>query len=271
MFKISDFSKLTQVSCRMLRYYDEMGLLKPAEVDKFSGYRLYSANQISRLKKIIALRDVGFLVAEIAVILEEQDENVLRAYMEKKQKEVVETIESESKKLKNLEKILNSLGTKEIDMNYEVTLKALPAYNVVSLREFIPSYWNEGEQWEKLDVFIKKEKIPCCNFDFTIYHDQEYKENRIDVEIVAQVEKLGRDKEGFTFRRVEPVPCAASIMITGGLENIAPAYQYFSEWLEKNNYELSGTSRQILHRGPYNEKDPKNYLIEIQIPINKDL
>ncbi len=43
MFRIGEFSKLTQVSVRMLRYYDEMGLLKPSETDKFTNYRLYSA------------------------------------------------------------------------------------------------------------------------------------------------------------------------------------------------------------------------------------
>lgn len=46
MFKIGEFSKLTQVSIRMLRYYDENNLLKPAKTDPFTGYRLYSVEQI---------------------------------------------------------------------------------------------------------------------------------------------------------------------------------------------------------------------------------
>jgi len=60
MFKIGEFSRLTQVSIRMLRYYDETGLLKPAKIDKFTNYRLYSTEQISTLNKIIFLRDFGF-------------------------------------------------------------------------------------------------------------------------------------------------------------------------------------------------------------------
>ena len=51
MFKIGEFSKLTQVSIRMLRYYDENDLLKPAQTDPFSGYRLYSVEQIPRLQR----------------------------------------------------------------------------------------------------------------------------------------------------------------------------------------------------------------------------
>lgn len=64
MFKIGEFSKLTQVSVRMLRYYDETGLLKPAEINKYTGYRMYSIEQIETLNKILFLRDTGFSVAE---------------------------------------------------------------------------------------------------------------------------------------------------------------------------------------------------------------
>ena len=69
MFKIGEFSKLTQVSVRMLRYYDENGLLKPAQTDTFTNYRLYAALQIPTLNKIIFLRDLGFTVSEISIAL----------------------------------------------------------------------------------------------------------------------------------------------------------------------------------------------------------
>ena len=73
MFRIGEFSKLTQVSIRMLRYYDEVGLLKPAEVDKWTGHRMYSVTQIPRLKRILYLRDSGFNVSEIMRALEMND------------------------------------------------------------------------------------------------------------------------------------------------------------------------------------------------------
>ena len=79
MFRIGEFSKLTQVSVRMLRYYDEAGLLKPAEVDRWTGHRLYSANQIPRLDRIRYLRDSGFQVSEIALALEMDDHALLAA------------------------------------------------------------------------------------------------------------------------------------------------------------------------------------------------
>lgn len=82
MFKIGEFSKLTQVSIRMLRYYDEVNLLKPEEVDKWTGHRMYSALQIPKLNRILYLRDSGFNVSEIALALEMDDSELVR-YLEK--------------------------------------------------------------------------------------------------------------------------------------------------------------------------------------------
>jgi DNA-binding transcriptional MerR regulator len=66
MIKIGDFSKLSQATVKALRLYDEMGLLKPARVDNFTGYRYYSADQLPRLNRILALKDLGFSLEQIA-------------------------------------------------------------------------------------------------------------------------------------------------------------------------------------------------------------
>jgi DNA-binding transcriptional MerR regulator len=86
MFKIGEFSKLTQVSVRMLRYYDETGLFKPAQIDKFTGYRSYSVDQIPILHRIIFLRDSGFQVSEIAAVLKKWDSDSIIEELEIKQR-----------------------------------------------------------------------------------------------------------------------------------------------------------------------------------------
>ena len=103
MFKIGEFSKLTQVTVRMLRYYDEMGLLKPAKIDPWTGYRLYSTEQIPVLNKIIYLRDSGFQVAEIAAALENNDKAFLQELFNKKQAEIEENIKIEQEKLSKID------------------------------------------------------------------------------------------------------------------------------------------------------------------------
>ena len=94
MFRIGEFSKLTQVSVRMLRYYDETGILTLAEVDKWTGHRLYSVEQIPRLNKILYLRDSGLNVSEIALALK-KDEQSLLTQLDKKRMEIENAIQAE--------------------------------------------------------------------------------------------------------------------------------------------------------------------------------
>ena len=65
MLKIGLFSKLSRVSIRMLRYYDEMGLLRPAYIDPDSDYRYYREDQLQTVGWITALRDMGFSLADV--------------------------------------------------------------------------------------------------------------------------------------------------------------------------------------------------------------
>lgn len=103
MFKIGEFSKLTQVSIRMLRYYDEAGLLKPSSTDPWTGYRMYSAQQIPTLNKIIYLRDSGFQVAEIAAALAADSETSLMEQLDRKYAEIQKNIQAEQDKLQKIE------------------------------------------------------------------------------------------------------------------------------------------------------------------------
>src|SRR5262245_27655982 len=72
MFKIGEFSQMCRVSVRMLRHYDQLGLLKPSRTDSFTNYRYYSADQLPRLNRILALRDLGFSLEQIRNMLDEE-------------------------------------------------------------------------------------------------------------------------------------------------------------------------------------------------------
>ncbi len=74
MLKINDFSKLGQVSTRMLRHYDKLGLLKPSQTDQWTGYRYYTIDQLPRLHRIIALKELGLSLEQIAQLLDKGDE-----------------------------------------------------------------------------------------------------------------------------------------------------------------------------------------------------
>lgn len=268
MFKIGEFSKLTQVTVRMLRYYDKMGLLKPAQIDPWTGYRMYSADQIPILNKIIYLRDSGFQVAEIMQILKTEDSSEMPRQLDKKYLEIKKRIQEEQEKLKKIELAQKELLSGQGEMHYQVLTKSIPSYQVLSLRRVIPNYYAEGELWKELSEFAVREKAVLLNETFSIYHDLEYKEEQVDVELCAIVEKAGKNNGDFTYRWTEAVPVMAYTMAYGPFSNIGGAYLAFAGWLqEKETYRMSGKSRQIVHRGPWNKENPAKYLVEIQIPL----
>lgn len=268
MFKIGEFSKLTQVSVRMLRYYDEAGLLKPSQIDSWTGYRLYSVEQIPVLNKIIYLRDSGFQVAEIAKALGQKNDDFIIEQLNRKHQEIEQAIQLEQEKLKKLELAKEELLTDKNELHYNISIKSIPSYQVLSLRRVVRDYYAEGTLWQEMSEFAKSRKLSISNQTFTIYHDTDYREQDVDIEICAPVEQMGEDADGFVFRQTEAVPLMASTMVYGPFQNIAGAYRNFAGWLQKHSqYRMGETSRQIVHRGPWNEKTSDKYLTEIQIPL----
>lgn len=270
MFKIGEFSKLTQVSIRMLRYYDEMGLLKPSKIDLWTNYRMYSVEQIPIINKIKYLRDSGFTIAEIAVILNAGTDGFLLEQLETKYAEIEQHIQAEREKLEKIERAKKELLHSESDLHYHISIKSIPAYQVLSLRRVVPSYYSEGELWQELSAFVKQSHGEVSEEAFSIFHDMEYKEAWVDIELCAVVKKAGENQGDFIYRTVSPVPIMASTMVYGPFSNIAGVYLAFADWLQKNSqYNMTGQTRQIVHRGAWNEENPAKYLTEIQIPLER--
>lgn len=268
MFKIGEFSQLTQVTIRMLRYYDEVGLLKPAEVELWTRYRMYSVEQIPTLHRIIYLRDSGFNVSEIAVALNKDSDNLLIEQLDVKYSEIERTIQTEQGKLEKIELAKKEILNGKTELLYNFLVKSIPSYQVLSLRETISDYYAEGELWQRLSAFAAEHNIQISNNTFSIYHDFECKEKDVDVELCAPVKKSGESMGNIIYRNTEPITTMACTMVYGAFSNISGAYAAFAEWLQKNNqYKMSWPIRQIVHRGPWNESDPEKYLIELQIPL----
>lgn len=270
MFRIGAFSKLTQVSVRMLRYYDESGLLKPEQVDEATGYRLYSARQIPQLRRILFLRDTGFGVAEMGEALRCWDNAGITHWLAEKKRTVEREIEVLQRRAGKLDLAMRDIAEENIAVYCNVAIKRVPGCLVLSLRRVIPDYYAEGALWKELAAFAERRRIAVSGQTFSIYHDADYRETDVDVELCAPVEALGENREGFTFRRTETIPLMASAMVYGPFERIAGAFLSFADWLGRHNeYEMDGPSRQIVHRGPWNEPDRDAWLTEMQIPLRE--
>lgn len=270
MFKIGEFSKLVKVSARMLRYYDQCGLFRPAEIDRYTGYRLYSAVQIPILSRIIGLRDMGFRVEEIEDLLPRYDDaEYMRCALVQKQAEIDAAIAQEQSKLDNIAALCSKLGQALAGAISRVELKALPSVQVLALREIIPSYEAEYELWKKMDAFVKKSGIVCDLNGYSIYYDDEYKEEALDVEIAVPVETMGESRDGFVYRTLEAVPQAATIRFANSYENYDPAIEKLALWIEEQGFEVADNVRGLTLTGPQSGAEPRDWLTELQIPVRK--
>lgn len=273
MFRIGEFSNMARVSARMLRYYDQCGLLCPAETDRFTGYRLYSAGQMPRLARIVALRDMGLGVEEIKQLLPRYDDTAfLQEALSRKTLEVEQSIAEQRQKLINIAATRGQLQ-KEIHMIYEPELKSLPALPVVSLRQVVPTYHHEGTLWETLGQFMVERNIPyeekACH---TLFHDNEYKEGDVDIEVTVELAEdwpQGRAEGAVTFRKLEAVPQAATIRFSGPYEGTNAACEKLAAWIEQNGYAMDGITRSHMIVSPGCGVRPEDYLTEIQIPVRK--
>jgi len=257
----------------MLRYYDEMDVFKPLIVDESTGYRMYSVDQIPILQKIILLRDMKFSISEIKTALDNWDQKNIIEKLKRKKQEIQLEIYKEQVRINMIDKAVDNILNNTLSVNYNVVFKEIPSHYMISLREIIPNYFSEGMLWKKLYQFIEREGIEVSSKQehcISIYHDECYKDEGVDVEIGVVAKKRGVNQGNIVYRDTEAVDFMACSMVYGAYKNIAPAYQSFAYWLSQNkDYKMMGKSRQICHKGPHNETNIDKFLTEIQIPVKK--
>jgi len=270
MFKIGDFSRLTFVSVRMLRHYDEIGLLTPKSIDPYTGYRYYAAEQMVKMNRIYVLREMGFSLQEIKELLatDLQGEQLM-ALLKQRHRSINDTIDQERQKQMRVETLMRLIEKEGHSMKYEVAIKAIPECQVLSLRDTLPAYQEEGRLWQEMMQYTQQHGIKYQDPCYSIYHDAVYREKDVDVEVTLGINGAVPETDRIKVRQLEAVSEAAVVMHQGPYETLTEAYQALGVWMESNLYELNGPTRAIFHKGPFCESDPADYLTEIQAPVCK--
>ena len=270
MLKIGEFSKLSHVSVRMLRHYDEIGLLHPQRVDPITGYRLYGEEQLFTAGKINVSRGMGFGLTAIAGLLHEADPQKLRAMLERQQESLREQSEEMSQMLHRIKLAIAQLGEESTMANYDVTIKEIAPRYVASVRDILESYNYEGRLWHYMMKETADQNLTPANpcLAFGIFHDAEYKERDVDVEIQMTVEGNYHDTEHVRFK-TEPAVCVASAIHYGSYETISDASAAVAAWVEKNGYQMCGVMFNVYHVSPHETQNPDELVTEVCIPVKR--
>ncbi len=274
MFKIGDFSKLTFVSVRMLRYYDEIDLLKPFQIDPYTNYRYYSAVQIPRLNKIVGLKNLGLKTDEIRVILDEKNNERQMELLLSKKKNLINQLHDDELRLKRLNKFIEDYNKEEIKLKFEAVIKSVPRVKAVTLNAVMKNYTDEGELWGKfMELSGKHGLFPNFvqgGYCYARFFEEKHEEGQIHIEIGEEVHALGNNVDGLEFKELEPLEEALSVLVTGNyVPNIQEGFNFVASFIEDNNLDIVGPPRTIYIKGPSDEKNPDNYITEIQVPIKK--
>jgi effector-binding domain-containing protein len=271
MIKIGDFSKLSKVSVKTLRYYDEMGLLQPIETDRSSGYRYYSLDQLPRLNRILALKDLGFSLEQIGQALENGiTPEQLRGMLRLKQAEQQQRVQEEQDRLVRVEARLRQIEMEAGVAKYDVVIKKLDAQKVASIRRTLGTPEDIGVLFGTIFGYLGRQGVRPLGPPYGIWHDLEYKEKDLDTEVAVPVAQSFPSGDGVQPAELPAVPTAACTIHQGSYDDFSQAYTAIAGWINANGYRITGPYREIYLRGPGpQEMDPSAYVTEIQIPVEK--
>ncbi len=286
MLRIGDFSRLGQVTVRTLRLYDEMGLLKPAHVDDATGYRYYSSGQLSRLNRILVLKDMGFSLEQIACLLQSNlSADQLRSMFMMKQAELERDVHEKKMRLGRVETRLRQIEQEGQLPKYEVILKSIDLQTIISASQVVPArsdipYYRQA-LFGLVYGWLKQAQIESPGPELTvyqnIYHSIEYVEQEIGVEAAVVIDPcalksstLPAANGNVTIRELPAVQTAASVIHQGDPLDTDQAITALCSWIEARGWSVIGPRREIYLSGSELEsKDNKSITVEIQLPIEK--
>jgi DNA-binding transcriptional MerR regulator len=279
MFRIGDFSQLGQVSIRALRLYDELGLLKPAQIDKFTGYRYYVIEQLPRLNRILALKDLGLSLEQIGDLLQRDlPADQLRGMLMLKQGEIAQQMQAMQTQLRRVEARLRQIEREGQPSPYEVVIKSVEAQTIVSRREIVPGLDvmvdYRCEMYNTIYRWLAEHEVEPREHELAIYYNAEYVEVDIDMELGAPIDRAAARAaalpETMALRELPAVETMASVIHKGDMWDVGQAMVALYAWIGSHGYASAGPYRELHLFWRELEVDDDafgNIVIEMQVPV----
>ena len=255
MYSIGMFSKIHHVTTKTLRHYDEIGLLKPAFTAPDTGYRYYSSEQLMQMHQILSLKQMGFSLTEIGLLMENR--SAMEALLLAKKRELAGAAADIGQKLMLIENVLQS-AKGDFMKQYTATIKELPQVIVASLRRVMPDYSALFTLFPQV-MGPELMRLGCG----------EYKERDIDTEVCQAVTEKKEDTELLSFKVLPAVPTAVCVLHKGSYSNLREAYLFATKWIEDNGYQILDNPRESYIDGIWNQEKEEDWLTEIQFPVKK--
>jgi len=274
MFRIGDFSRIARVSARLLRFYDEIGLLKPAHADAQTGYRHYTVAQLAQLNRITVLKELGFSLEQIGDMLKSPpDADELRRMLLLRRNDAEHRLAHEAQRLRHIETRIAQIeaeGTLSVD---DVVERAEPAHRLLSVRRQVASF----AEARALIPALREQARPLlpkahgCPL-VVVAHAVQFESDELDVEFGYAVEPFdvaAPPKGSSLALRELPAVARMAVCVRVGLpEDAHLVTAKIGRFVEANGDELDGPSREVFLQAP----DPARMhesVVEMQFPVRR--
>ena len=267
MYQIGEFSRMTKLTVKALRYYDEAGILIPSGRGDENGYRLYSDADYRKAKLILLLRRFGFSIGEIRDVLEHyESRDDLRYYLAEKKAQMEKRIRGYRSLMREMDAYLSQPEQEENSMSYKIEVKAFEPVLVVSIR-FKGRYEDIGKYHGKLYGVVKDK---AAGAPFNLYYDGEYRETDADIEVCVPV-KEPVSGDGVKTRRLPAMETIATTHV-GPYEKIGEAYKAVTDYAAEHRLQMKTPCRETYVKGPgmMFKGNPNKYETEIAVEIVRE-
>ncbi|MEU1246818.1 MerR family transcriptional regulator [Micromonospora arida] len=275
MFTIGDFARLGRVSVRMLRHYDSIGLLRPASVDPHTGYRFYRADQLRRLNRVIALKELGLTLEQVRAIVDDAvDVAELRGMLRLRRSQLAEQLAADTARLAAVEARLRMIESEGRMTTQDVVLKELAPARVAELSAVAASYQGEDigpviqplypELFRRLSAAGVNPTGPAIAW----YEPADAGGDAVVVHAGVLVDAEPAAAPDVTVRDLPALRSAATIIHHGAMDDVEPSMQALARWIEENGYRTDGFAREVYL--DYCADTPEKGVTELQLAVYRD-
>ncbi|HEY1388627.1 MAG TPA: MerR family transcriptional regulator [Ktedonobacterales bacterium] len=281
MFRVGEFSLIAQVSGRLLRYYDEIGLLSPEYTDPHTGYRYYSAGQLPRLNRILVLKELGLGLDQIARLLgHDTSSEEIRGMLLLRKAQIAQTMQDDLARLHLVEARLDQLDAFGQAPVLDVVVKTIPPQRYLALRDVFPDVAAVRRLVVQMMATVPH-RMPSSSLGQIAFviHSRTFDPDALDFEVgyllmgspgntgkIHDMVQLSEERI-LTVRNLPEVETMATLAHAGSITDIHRSYALLGTWVEQQQWQIVGQGRQIFLQLPQPRHD--DAVIELQIPVSK--
>jgi DNA-binding transcriptional MerR regulator len=274
MFRIGDFSRIARVSGRLLRFYDEIDLFKPAHADSTSGYRYYTVAQLGQLNRITVLKDLGFSLEQVRDILRTNlGAAELRSMLLLRRSDVERTLAVEAQRLRHIETRIAQIETDGRLSSEDVVVRAEPARRLLSVRRTVASFAEALDMIGSLRQMVRPllPKRHGCQL-LVVAHALQFEQEELDLEfgfaLDGEIPVRLPAGAGLALSELPAVERMAVCVRAGAPDDAHLVTAHIGAFLEQSGDSLEGPSREAFLHLPDQDR-MQDSMVEMQFPLQR--